>query len=75
MLQHALWSHIEICTYIPAPQLYEKNLSCAFYPHGLGHNLGLDVHDVPGKASKPDGPSSDPKLRYLRIRALLCPFF
>lgn len=29
-----------------------SGISSAFYPHGLGHSLGMDVHDVPS-ASKP----------------------
>ncbi|KAF9260381.1 Creatinase/aminopeptidase [Marasmius fiardii PR-910] len=30
-----------------------SGISSAFFPHGLGHSLGMDVHDVPS-ASKPD---------------------
>ena len=29
-----------------------SGISAAFFPHGVGHSLGLDVHDIPS-ASKP----------------------
>ncbi|KAF5338816.1 hypothetical protein D9758_012049 [Tetrapyrgos nigripes] len=33
-------------------KILATGISSAFFPHGLGHSLGMDVHDVPS-ASKP----------------------
>ncbi|KAG9312633.1 Creatinase/aminopeptidase [Chiua virens] len=35
-------------------EILHTGLSAAFFPHGVGHSMGMDVHDVPS-ASKPDG--------------------
>lgn len=48
--------------------IFESNVSVVFFPHGLGHLLGLDTHDVGGHADYND---PDPKLRYLRLRRTL----
>ncbi|KAG8743391.1 hypothetical protein FRC10_012117 [Ceratobasidium sp. 414] len=40
-----------------ATAVLDSEISSAFYPHGVGHSLGLDVHDVPS-ASKPESHSS-----------------
>lgn len=42
--------------------------SVAFFPHGLGHYLGLDTHDTGGH---PDYEDPAPALRYLRVRGTL----
>lgn len=49
-------------------EIYKRRASCGFYPHGLGHLLGLDVHDVGGKPNYED---ADPYFKYLRLRRQL----
>ncbi|CAK7230702.1 hypothetical protein SBRCBS47491_007676 [Sporothrix bragantina] len=42
--------------------------SVAFFPHGLGHYLGMDTHDTGGHANYAD---TDTMFRYLRVRGKL----
>ena len=48
--------------------IFEKRTSVAFFPHGLGHYLGMDTHDTGGH---PDYKDTDGIFRYLRIRGHL----
>lgn len=32
-----------------ADEIFAKGTAAAFFPHGLGHHVGLDVHDVSGR--------------------------
>jgi len=52
--------------------LIESGVTSAFYPHGLGHLLGIQVHDVGGHmgddmGSTVDPPSGHPHLRLTRL--------
>lgn len=54
-----------------ADEILELGLTRAFYPHGVGHHLGLQVHDVAGRQAGPDGgtvapPDDHPFLRNTR---------
>lgn len=51
--------------------IFENGISRTFFPHGLGHMLGLQVHDVAGlqhnmRGSRKQPPSVYPSLRCLR---------
>ncbi len=53
-------------------ELMDQDIFALFYPHGLGHFLGLDTHDVGGY---PKGVEriDRPGLKYLRVRRTLEP--
>lgn len=56
---------------VSAEEACDRGLMLALMPHGLGHHLGLQVHDVGGRQRDPDGgevapPEGHPFLRTTR---------
>lgn len=49
--------------------IYEQGYTRAFFPHGLGHLIGLQVHDVAGHMKNPQGElhPRDPNHPFLRL--------
>lgn len=62
---------------LPAEDAVTSGLSSVFFPHGVGHLLGLQVHDVSGFAIGPDGTrkAPPPGHPYLRLTRTLQPGF
>jgi Xaa-Pro dipeptidase len=57
---------------LPAEAIVDARITSAFFPHGLGHLLGLQTHDVGGFQAGPAGgmiprPEGHPFLRATRV--------
>jgi Xaa-Pro dipeptidase len=61
----------------PAEQAYDMGITRTFLPHGLGHLLGLQVHDAGGHQTEPDGSRRPPPAEhpFLRLTRTLAPGF
>ncbi len=45
-----------------------SGMSATFYPHGIGHGLGVNVHELGGYLGNPDGAEIPPPAAYPRLR-------
>ena len=53
---------------VEADEAMDRELDRCFLPHGLGHHLGLQVHDVGGHQLSPEGDTAPPPERAPQLR-------
>src|SRR5680860_713873 len=60
----ALLSAAGLVSELSDEEMVSEGVTPAFFPHGIGHFLGVQVHDVAGKPVQP--PADAPFLRLIR---------
>jgi Xaa-Pro dipeptidase len=58
---------IEVIT-VAGEEASERGLTRPFFPHGLGHFLGIQVHDIAGRQKEPAGGTNPPDARHPFLR-------
>ncbi|MFC1759295.1 Xaa-Pro dipeptidase [Planctomycetota bacterium] len=60
---------------ISSEEAFERGLTRPFFPHGLGHDLGIQVHDIAGRQANREGGTIDPPEEhpFLRTTRVLKP--
>ncbi|KAK0304852.1 hypothetical protein LTR82_017044 [Friedmanniomyces endolithicus] len=55
-------------SHLSTQDILDSHITTRFFPHGLGHYLGMDTHDTGGNANYED---PNPFFAYLRVRGTL----
>ena len=53
---------------VPADEALAKGYTHPFFPHGIGHHLGIQVHDVAGRQADPSGTPAPPPKEHPYLR-------